>query len=178
MTETDKIYLTVTETMKKYGVEHAVKALQQYITKNNNGYFTRENDARKIISEVSPFEVMADVLRTTLKYDVIEEKKGYAKTLPDTQKVMHAIYDYNQGNKISVQLNTVELNDLIKKLINNLDDVLNILADNPEVFNSYLSSYIVTIFNHRKDLNAISNDNYSEINNYFNQFEKVDTNQK
>lgn len=178
MTNTDRIYIAVTENIKKYGIEHAIKALQVYITQNNNGYFTRENDARKIISEVSPFQVMADILITTLKYDVIEEQKEYAKTLPNEQKVMNAIYDYNQGNKVSVQLNFVELNDLIKKMINNLDDVLNLLADNPDVFSDYLSSYIVTISNHRRDLNAISNDNYSQINNYFDQFEKVNAHQK
>ena len=67
----------------------------------------------------------------------------------------------------------------MKKMIrSNLNDVLNLLASNPEVFNDYLSSYIVTISNHRKDLNAISNDNFPLINEYFNQFEKVDTRQK
>ncbi len=181
MTNTDRIYIAVTENIKKYGIEHAVKALQEYITKNNNGYFTRDNDARKTISEVSPFEVMADILRTTLKYEVIEKQKGYAKTMPDEQKVMKAIYEYKESitNKIYVELNTVELNDVMKKMIrSNLDDVLNLLAKNPEIFNDYLSSYIVTISNHRRDLNAISNDNFALINEYFNQFEKVDTHQK
>lgn len=179
MTNTDRIYMAVTENIKKYGIEHAVKALQVYITQNNNGYFTRDNEARKMISELSPFEVMADVLITTLKYEVIEKQKGYAKTMPNEQKVMQAIYEYKQGTKISVDLNTVELDDVMKKMIrSNLNDVLNLLASNPEVFNDYLSSYIVTISNHRKDLNAISNDNFPLINEYFNQFEKVDTRQK
>lgn len=179
MTNTDKIYIAVTENIKKYGIEHAVRALQVYITQNNNGYFTRDNDARKMIGEVSPFEVMADILMTTLKYDIIEAQKGYAKTMPDEQKTMQAVYEYKQGNKVSVDLNTVELNDVMKKMIrSNLDDVLNLLANNPDVFNEYLSSYIVTISNHRKDLNAISNDNYPLINEYFNRFEKVETHQK
>lgn len=179
MTDTDRIYIAVTENIKKYGIEHAVKALQEYITKNNSGYFTRENDARKLISEVTPFQLMADVLRTTLKYEVIEKQKGYAKTMSDEQKVMQAIYEYKQGNKVSVNLNTVELNDVMKKMIrSNLDDVLNLLANNPEIFNDYLSSYIVTISNHRRDLNTISNDNFPLINEYFNQFEKIDTRQK
>ena len=39
MTDTDRIYIAVTENIKKYGIEHAVKALQEYVTKNNNGYF-------------------------------------------------------------------------------------------------------------------------------------------
>ena len=122
---------------------------------------------------------MADALRTTLKYGVIEEEKGYARTMPDGQKVMRAIYDYNQGNKVSGELNTVELHDLMKKMISsNLDDALNLLADNPDILSDYLSSYIVMIFNHRKDLNNISNDNYSEITDYFSQFEKVETHQK
>lgn len=181
MTNTDKIYIAVTENIKKYGVEHAVKALQVYITQNNNGYFTRDNEARKTISEVSPYEVMADILRTTLKYEVIEAQKGYAKTMPDEQKVMQAIYEYKESitNKISVDLNTVELDDVMKKMIRrNLNDVLNLLAKNPEIFNDYLSNYIVTISNHRKDLNSISNDNFPLINGYFNQFEKVDARQK
>ena len=179
MTNTDRIYIAVTENIKKYGVEHAVKALQVYITQNNNGYFTRDNDARKTISEVSPYETMADILRTTLKYEVIEKQKGYAKVMPNEQKVLQAIYEYKQGTKITVDLNTVELDDVMKKMIrSNLNDVLNLLASNPEVFNDYLSSYIVTISNHRKDLNAISNDNFPLINEYFNQFEKVDTRQK
>lgn len=179
MTNTDRVYIAVTENIKKYGIEHAIKALQEYITKNNNAYFTRENDARKTISGVSPFEVMADALRTTLKCDIIQEQKGYARTMPDEQKVMKAIYEYKQGTKISVDLNTVELDDVMKKLIrSNLDDVLNLLASNPEVFNDYLSSYIVTISNHRKDLNAISNDNFALINEYFSKFEKIDAHQK
>lgn len=179
MTDTDRIYIAVTENIKKYGIEHAVKALQEYITKNNSGYFTRENDARKTISEVRPYEVMADILRTTLKYEVIEAQKGYAKTMPNEQKVMQAIYEYQQGNKINVDLNIVELDDVMKKMIrSNLNDVLNLLASNPEIFNEYLGSYIVTISNHRRDLNTISNDNFPLINEYFNQFEKIDTRQK
>jgi hypothetical protein len=148
--------------MKKYGIDQVVQALQVYITQNDCKGFTRDNNARQTISEVTPFEVMADVARTTLKYDEIVDKKGWARQMPNEQKVMQAVYEYQHGNKISVDLNTVELDDLMKRMIRtNLDDTLNLLVKNPEIFNSYLASYIATIGNMRKDLNGIPNDNKS-----------------
>ena len=168
MTETDRIYITMMETQKKYGVEHAVKALEEYITQYNNGGFTRENNARQIISTVHPFDVMADIFRTSLKYEMIEDERGYARVVPNEQKVMKALYDYQQGNKISVDLNTYETEDLMKRIIkSDIDDALSILADNKTLFEDYLSQYFNIIGNHREALNNIPNEQFESINVYF-----------
>ena len=67
MTETDRVYIAVVETMKKHGVEQAMGALKKYVTEGNCGYFTSTNGARQAISEIHPLDIMQDALRSTSK---------------------------------------------------------------------------------------------------------------
>ena len=71
MTEVDIIYETLICNIKKYGVEHAVSALQHYIVSGDNLGFTNDGNSRKMISALSPAEVMAESLRGILKYQII-----------------------------------------------------------------------------------------------------------
>lgn len=165
---TDKIYIALVENLKSYGPEHTVKGLKEYITKYNDIYFTRKNNARKLINEVHPFDVMRDILITTLKYEIIQNKSGNAREIGNKQRINHAIDSYQNGKKIRVVLNSRELNQLMCKMIkNDIDDTLNMLSTNPEIFDDYLALYINLLCNNRQILVQMSNDKFTTINEYF-----------
>ena len=173
MTETDKIYLAIVETMKKYSAEQAIVALQKYVTEGNAMYFTGTNDARKNIQELSPAEVMKDTLITNIKYEQIIRTKGYAQVLPNYNVVEEAINSYRSGAPINIKLSSADLTTLLITMCNNsVADALQLLAQNPSVFESFLAQYSVVVCNHREDLNKISNENFPHINQYFAQFEQ------
>lgn len=172
MTETDRVYVAVTETMKKYSPEQAVAGLNKYITEGNAKYFTSTNNARGMIMELSPAQVLQDALRTSIKYEQIIREKGYAQVLPNYPVVEQAINSYYNGQVITNQLSSSDLTELIVRMTNvNVNDAVNMLAQNPEVFDSFLAQYSVIVCNHRNDLNMIPNENFASINEYFTQFE-------
>lgn len=171
MTETDRIYIAITETMKKHSIEQAIGALKQYITTGNDRYFTSTNNARKMISELSPASVLQDALRTIVKYEYIMEEKGFARNIPNATLVSQAISEYKNGERIHTQLSSEDLSTLIIRVMNNnVKDAVQILAQNPELFESFLGQYSAIVCNCRNELNKISNDNFPHINKYFSQF--------
>lgn len=173
MTETDRIYVAITETMKKYSPEQAIAGLNKYITEGNAKYFTSTNNARGMITELSPANVLQDALRSSIKYEQIIREKGYAQVLPNYQVVDQAINSYHAGQAITNELSSSDLTELIVRMTNqNVNDVVNMLAQNPEVFDSFLAQYSVIVCNHRNDLNKIPNENFVSINEYFAQFEQ------
>lgn len=173
MTETDRVYVAMTETMKKYNVEQAIAALKKYITEGNANYFTSTNNARKTICELSPVQVMKDALISNIKYEQIIREKGYAQVLPNYSVVEQAITSYQTGDFITTQLSSSDLSELIIRMVNsNVPDAVNMLAQNPAIFDSFLAQYSVIVCNHRNDLNKIPNENFTNINEYFLQFEQ------
>lgn len=174
MTETDRVYVAITETMKKYSPEQAVCGLNKYIKEGNAIYFTSDNNARAMIKELSPAQVLQDALRTNIKYEQIIRKKGYAQTLPKEPVVQGAINSYYNGQPIITnQLSSADLSELIIRMTKaNVDDAVCMLFKNKELFDSFLAQYSVIVCNHRNDLNMIPNENFYDINEYFSQFEE------
>lgn len=171
MTETDRIYIAITETMKKYSVEQSVAALSKYISEGNARYFTSTNNARGMISELSPAQVMQDALISTVKYEQIIREKGYAQVLPNYGLVDQTIGQYYNGQKVSTELSSADLEALIIKMVRtSVADTVQMLAQNKELFESFLAQYSVIVCNSRNDLNMIPNTNFPEINEYFAQF--------
>lgn len=172
MTETDRVYIAIMETMKKYNVEQSIGALSQYITTGNSRYFTSTNNARETIEGLTPAQVLQDALRSIVKYEYIMSEKGVAKVGLNTALVNQAISEYKSGQKVSVGLSSEELSQLIIRFIGaNIEDAVNILAQNPRLFESFLGQYAVIICNHRAELNKISNDSFPQIDQYFAKFE-------
>ena len=179
MTETDRIYVAITETMKKYGPEQAVGGLNKYITEGNANYFTSTNNARGMIQELSPAQVLQDALRTNIKYEQIIREKGYAQVLPNYPVVEQAINSYYNGQPVTGQLSSADLSELIIRMTNvNVNDAVYMLANNPELFDSFLAQYSVIVCNHRADLNMIPNENFASINEYFAQFQEQQSMQR
>jgi len=172
MTETDKIYLAITETMKKYNVEQAVGALSKYISEGNARYFTGTNNARTLITQLTPAQVMQDALRSSIKYEQIMREKGYAQVLPNHAVVELAMKEYYSGQKVSRYLSSGDLGELIIRMTSSsVGDTVQLLAKNPNLFDSFLAQYATIVCNHRNDLNMIPNDDFPTINEYFAQFE-------
>lgn len=179
MTETDRVYVAITETMKKYGVEQVIAALKNYITEGNANYFTSTNNARRMIMELSPSQVLQDALITNLKYEQIIRERGYAQELPNYMVVQQAIAQYQSGQPISIELSSRNLEELMSQMIrHDVSQAVQLLANNPEVFESFLGSYCVSVCNFRPDLNNIPKENYPAINEYFAQFEQQDEKQR
>lgn len=173
MTETDRVYVAITETMKKHSVEQAVAGLSKYITEGNARYFTSTNNARDIICELSPAQVLQDALKSSLKYEMIEKEKGHARVSPNQDKVTQAIKEYQSGTLITTQLASSDLSRLMIEMLNySVGDTVKLLAQNPEVFESFLAQYAVIVCNNRSDLNKLPNENFTSINDYFSQFEQ------
>lgn len=149
MTKTDRVYTAVVETMKKYGIEQAIGALEKYVTEGNCKYFTSNNGARQIIDEIGPADVMQDALISTLKYNIIAGQNVSSS-------------DSNNLNKL-----------IIQTLEKDVGDTLNMLATNPALLNQFLGQYASIVCNNREALNAISNAQFTQINNYFLQFNKT-----
>lgn len=172
MTETDKVYLAITETMKKYSPEQVIEALKKYVTEGNPVYFTSTNSARKTIQELSPAEVMKNALISNVKYEQIIREKGYAQEIPNSKVIEKAIDSYRMGKTIDIKLSSVDLTALIITMCNNnVSDVIQLLAQNPGVLESFLAQYSLIVCNHRNDLNMIPNEQFVNINEYFAQFE-------
>lgn len=172
MTETDRVYIAIMETMKKYNVEQSIGALSQYITTGNSRYFTSTNNAREMIEGLTSAQVLQDALRSIVKYEYIMNEKGVAKVGLNVALVNQAISEYKSGHRVSVELSSEELSQLIIGLtVVNVEDVVNILAQNPRLFESFLGQYAVIVCNHRDELNKISNDSFPQINQFFSKFE-------
>lgn len=171
MTETDRIYVAITETMKKYSVEQAVAALSKYISEGNARYFTSTNNARGMIQELSPAQVLQDALISTVKYAQIIHKKGYAQVLPNYGVVDQTIAQYYNGQKVETQLSSADLEALIIKMVeSSVPDTVQMLAQNKELFESFLAQYSVIVCNSRNALNQVPNENFPAINEYFSRF--------
>lgn len=177
MTETDKIYLAVVETMKKYGFEQVSAALEQYITTGNNRYFTSTNGARAAISELTPAQVLSNALKSTLKCEIIQ--RGHAQVLPNYTKVNKALDEYLSGKKISVDLSTTDFDEVMIKLIKaDVGSAVNLLAIDNNLFQTFLEGYTIKIGNYRQELNKISDDEFPMIDEYFEQFENENDRQR
>lgn len=173
MTEADKIYGALIGDMKKYGVEHSVSALQKYITEGDNMGFTRDDNAREFISELTPEQVLAESLRGVLKYQIITQEKDLPKFGANEQEVLKAIYQNQKGYKIDAKLGTAELERLITIMLNsNIEELINMFGNNPELFENYLAFYSNLLCNYRNDMNKIDNVNFSKVNEYFENLEK------
>lgn len=170
MTEADKIYGAIIGDMKKYGVEHSVAALQKYIAEGDNLGFTRDGNAREFISEITPTQVLAESLRGVLKYQMIVKEKGLPRFGANEQEVLKAIYQAQHGQKIDAKLGTAELEVLVKSMLDsNIEELINMFRNNPELFENYLAFYSNLLCNYRNDMNKIDNNNFSAINAYFNE---------
>lgn len=172
MTEADKIYGAITGDMKKYGVEHSISALQKYIAEGDNLGFTRENNAREFISELTPAQVLAESLRGILKYQIIEKEQNLPRFGANEQEVLKAVYQFQHGQKIDAKLGTAELESLVKLMLDsNVKELINMFGNNPELFENYLALYSNLLCNYRNDMNKIDNNNFPIINDYFNESE-------
>lgn len=172
MTETDRIYIAIVETMKKHGVEQSIGALSKYITTGNTRYFTSTNGARKMIAGLTPAQVLQDALRSIIKYEQIMTEKGFARMSSDDKLVDRAISEYKQGQKVSTELSSGDLGQLVIKMTStNVEDAIRILAQNSDLFESFLAQYSAIVCNCRNELNQIPNDNFPQINEYFARFE-------
>lgn len=170
MTDTDMICVATMETMKKYSPEQAVEALAQYTKNGQPNYFTSTNGARNLIKTVGPVGVMSDVLKSSIRYEEVFNEKGWARPLANPDTVNKALSEYYQGNKISVNLKSAEVQDVMLKITQqSIDDALNLLAANPEFYRDVLSQYIACINNFRQEFNKIP---VPEIDEYFEQFKK------
>lgn len=173
MTETDKVYIAVVETMKKYNINQAIVALQKYVTEGNSGYFTSTNRARQIIGTLNPADVMQDALISTLKYNMIAKQKGYVQEFSNPIAISKVIGGYYSGQQMAIPLSSADLNGLVRQMLKkNVGDTLHMLATNSELLNQFLTQYISIVCNNREDLNAISNEQFTEINNYFAKLKK------
>lgn len=172
MTETDRIYIAIVETMKKYNVGQSIEALSKYITTNNARYFTNYNGARKTITVLTPAQVLQDALISIIKYEQIMTEKGFTNISLNDKLVDQAISEYRQGQKVSTELSSGDLGQLIIKLTStNVEDAIRILAQNSDLFESFLAQYSAIVCNCRNELNQIPNDNFPQINEYFARFE-------
>ena len=179
MTETDKVYIAVMETMKKYGPEQAIGGLEKYVIEGNARCITGDNEARKTLCELTPAQVLQDAMRTNLKYEQIIRERGYAQVLPNYNSVEQAIAEHQNGEKISIKLSSGDLTELMCRLTKtDVAQAFGILANNPELFHDFLSSYCIAVGNFRPDLNRIPNENYPMINNFFAQFEQQEEKQR
>lgn len=174
MTVADKIYVALIEDMKKYGADHSVHALQYYITEYNNLGFTSDNNARAIISQLTPQDIMAETLRGILKYQIIVKQKELPMTKVNEQEVMKTIYEFNHNQKITSQLQTADIEGLVNTMVSNdeVENLLNLLFSNSELFQNYLILYVNLLCNYINDMNKIDNNNFPQINDYFSQFEQ------
>lgn len=167
MTEADKIYVALVGNMKKYGVEHSVSALQKYITEGDNVGFTRDDNAREFISQLTPEQVLAESLRGVLKYQIIAQEKNLPKFGTNEQEVLKAVYQFQHGYKIDAELGTAELERLITMMLDyDIQELLDMFEANPELFENYLAFYSNLLCNYRNDMNKIDNNNFSQINEY------------
>lgn len=168
MTEVDIIYETLICNIKKYGVEHAVSALQHYIVSGDNLGFTNDGNSRKMISALSPAEVMAESLRGILKYQIISEQRNLPQYGVNEQEVLKAIYEYKNGQRITANLKSADVEYLVKVMLDdNINDLVGMFVDNQELFECYLTLYVNLLCNYKNDMNKIDNNNSSKINNYF-----------
>jgi len=179
MTETDKIYVALIETMKKYSAEQAIGALSKYIGEGNARYFTSTNNARSMIMELTPAQVMKDALISSIKYEQIMREKGYAQVLPNHAVVEEAIQQYYAGQPVSRELTSGDIGELVIRMTSaKVGDMVQILARNPKLFDTFLSQYAMAVCNCRAELNAIPNDGFPGINAYFAQFSPTQQRQK
>lgn len=173
MTETDRIYIAIIETMKKYGIEQSIGALTKYMCEGNAQYFTSEKNARQIISELSPGQVLQNALISSVKYQQIVREKGYAQVLPNQMIVEQSIAEFRKGYAVSAELTLGDAHELITRMLSSsVSDTIQLLAQNPDVLESFLGQYVAIVCNHRESLNKIPNENFVNINQYFSQFEE------
>ena len=172
MTETDRIYIAIVETMKKHGVEQSIGALSKYITTGNVRYFTSTNGARKTISGLTPAQVLQDALRSIVKYEQIMQERGFARMSSNDKLVDQAILEYRNGQKVRTELPSADFDQLIIKLASvNVVDVIRILSQNPGLFKTFLAQYAAIVCSCRNELNQIPNENFPQINEYFSKVE-------
>lgn len=173
MTEADKIYGALVGDTKKYGFEHATQALNYYIVEGDKLGFTSDNNARALISELTPPQVMAETFRGFLKYQMISKEKGLPKFGSNEQEVLKAIYEFNQGKKISGSLGLAELEELVKMMLEvNVGSLVELFGDNLDLFQEYITFYSTLLLNYRNDMNKIDNSNFPQINEYFDGIER------
>lgn len=176
MTDTDRIYVAVLETMKKYSPEQAMEGLNQYITSGNANYFTSSNGARESITKLEPVDVLKDILKSIVKSDMVIRNKGYATVLPNTKLVDSIIADYKSGEVIRDELSTGDLQYMISKLVmTDLNKTLDVLGSNEDIFKDTLALSTTGILNYRKELNGIPDSYFENVNLYF---EKIKNNLK
>lgn len=172
MTEVDKIYGAITGDMKKYGVDHSVSALHYYITEGNSLGFTSDDNARNLISEMTPSQVLEESLRGILKYQIIAKEKELPRQPLNEQEILKTIYQYQHGEQITTNLSSYDLETLVVEMLDgNIDDLLNMFSENKQMFKDYLNLYTILLCNYKNDMNKIDNSNFFKINDYFRNLE-------